>query len=80
MKEIQEEKEDTTLQSNGVQEADIAIASADMVGKSVSHTLFGQGTITNVTDDGYIIVNFQKHGYKALSYQVHIEKGLISTV
>lgn len=78
IQEIQEEKEDVTMQSNGVQEAAIAIASADMVGKSVFHTLFGQGIITNVTDSGYIVVDFQNYGCKVLSYRVSIEKGLIS--
>lgn len=80
IKEIQGEKENSALQSNGVQEADIAIATTDMVGKSVFHTLFGQGTITNVTDNGYIVVDFQNCGCKVLSYRVSIEKGLISIV
>ena len=80
IKEIQEEKENATLQSNGDQEADITIATTDMVGMSVFHALFGQGTITNVTDNGYIVVDFQNCGCKVLSYRVSIEKGLLSIV
>ena len=80
IKEIQEEKENSALHSNGVQEADIAIATMDMVGKSVFHAIFGQGTIINVTDNGYIIVDFQNCGCKVLSYRVSIEKRLISIV
>lgn len=80
IKEIQEEKENSALHSNGVQEADIAIATMDMVGKSVFHAIFGQGTITNVTENGYIVVDFQNCGCKVLSYRVSIEKGLISIV
>lgn len=80
IKEIQEEKENATLQSNGGQEADITIATTDMVGMSVFHALFGKGTITNVTDNGYIVVDFQNCGCKVLSYRISIEKGLISIV
>ena len=80
IKEIQQEKENDTPSSNGVQEADIAIATMDMVGKSVFHAIFGQGTITNVTENGYIVVDFQNCGCKVLSYRVSIEKGLISIV
>ena len=80
IQEIQEEKENATLQSNGDQEADITIATTDMVGMSVFHALFGQGTITNVTDNGYIVVDFQNCGCKVLSYRVSIEKGLLSIV
>ena len=80
IKEIQEEKENSALQSNGVQEADIAIATTDMVGKSIIHAIFGQGTITNVTGNGYIVVDFQNYGCKVLSYRVSIEKGLLSIV
>ena len=80
IKEIQEEKENVALQSNGDQEADITIATTDMVGMSVFHALFGQGTITNVTDNGYIVVEFQNCGCKVLSYRVSIEKGLLSIV
>ncbi len=80
IKEIQTEKENATLQSTGVQEADIATASTDMVGKNIFHAHFGQGTITNVTDNGYIVVDFQNCGCKVLSYRVSIEKGLISIV
>ena len=80
IQEMQAEKENTDLQSNCIQEADIAIATTDMVGKSVFHALFGQGTITNVTDNGYIVVDFQNYGCKVLSYRVYIENGLISIV
>lgn len=80
IKEIQEEKENVALQSNGDQEADITIATTDMVGMSVFHALFGQGTITNVTNNGYIVVDFQNCGCKVLSYRVSIEKGLLSIV
>lgn len=80
IKEIQEEKENSALHSNGVQEADIAIATTDMVGKSVFHAIFGQGTIISVTDNGYIVVDFQNYGCKVLSYRVSIEKGLLSIV
>lgn len=80
IQEIQKEKENSALHSNGIQEADITIATTDMVGKSVFHTHFGQGTITNVTGNGYIVVDFQNYGCKTLSYQVSIEKGLISIV
>ena len=69
IKEIQEEKEHAALHSNSVQEADIAIATTAMVGMSVFHALFGQGTITNVTDNGYIVVAFQNYGCKVLSYR-----------
>lgn len=80
IKEIQAEKKNTALQSNRVQEADIAIATTDMVGKSMIHAIFGQGTITNVTDNGYIVVDFQNYGCKVLSYRASIEKGLLSIV
>jgi hypothetical protein len=80
MKEIQQEKENATPSSNGVQEADIAIATTDMVGKSVFHAIFGQGTIADVTNDGYIVVDFENCERKVLSYRVSIEKGLISIV
>lgn len=76
MKEIQQEN--ATPSSNGVQEADIAIATTDMVGKSVFHAIFGQGTIADVTNDGYIVVDFENCERKVLSYRVSIEKGLIS--
>ena len=78
--EIQEEKEKVTLPSNGSQETDIAIATSDMVGKSIIHTIFGQGTIADVTNDGYIVVDFENCERKVLSYRVSIEKGLISIV
>ena len=78
--EIQEEKENASLQSNRVQEADIAVATTDIVGKSIIHTIFGQGTIADVTNDGYIVVDFENCGRKVLSYRVSIEKGLISIV
>ena len=80
IKEIQEGKEKATLPSNGSQEADIAIATTDMVGKSIIHTIFGQGTIADVTNDGYIVVDFENCECKVLSYRVSIEKGLISIV
>ena len=80
IKEIQEEKEKAAPPSNGSQEADIAIAPTDMVGKKIIHTIFGQGTIADVTNDGYIVVDFENCERKVLSYRVSIEKGLISIV
>lgn len=80
IQEIQEEKENAALPSNDVYETDISITPTDIVGKSIIHTIFGQGTIANITDDGYIVVDFQNCERKVLGYRVSIEKGLISIV
>ncbi len=78
IQELRGEKEPLVLKINKApQEAEI-IATKEMVGLCVSHTSFGQGVITEVTDNGYIVVEFQNFGNKTLSYRFCMEKGVLT--
>ncbi len=60
------------------EQAEDATATKELVGLRVSHTSFGQGVVTDVTNDGYIVVAFDYFGNKTLSYRFCVEKGVLS--
>lgn len=78
IQELQTEKETLLSKMKDVPQNAEIILTKEMVGLRVSHTSFGQGIVTEVTDDGYIVVEFQNFGNKILSYRFCIEKGVIS--
>ncbi len=49
-----------------------------MIGLRLSHSSYGQGVIVDVTDSGYIDVDFQNVGIKTLSDQSCMELGILT--
>lgn len=80
IQELQTEKEARLPQTQEPPRKTAEMPEKDMVGLRVSHKSFGQGVITEVTDGGYLVVEFQDFGSKTLSYQRCLEIGVLSFV
>lgn len=78
IQELQAEKETLISEMYETPPETAAMATKDMIGLHVSHTSFGQGVITEVTDSGYLVVDFQHFGNKTLSYQLCMELGILT--
>lgn len=78
IQELQTEKETLISEMNETPPKTVAMATQDMIGLYVSHTSFGQGVIIEVTDSGYLVVEFHHFGSKTLSYQLCMELGILT--
>ncbi len=67
------------LQTNNLNEKsnDVHIPN-EILGKHITHTVFGSGKIINIINNRYIIVAFENIGDKTLNFQMCISNGFIN--
>lgn len=78
IQELQAEKEASVSQKGEAIQSTAPVATKGMIGLHLSHVSFGQGVIVEVTNSGYIVVDFQNVGIKTLSYQLCMELGILT--
>lgn len=78
IQELQKEKEASVSQKRETTQSTALVATTDMIGLHLPHASFGQGVIVEVTNSGYIVVDFQNVGIKTLSYQLCMELGILT--
>lgn len=78
IQKLQADKEAVASEKGKAIQSTAPAVTTDMIGLHLSHVSFGQGVIVEVTNSGYIFVDFQDVGVKTLSYQLCMELGILT--